>query len=63
MRGNDLKLETSRHTFDLLNFNFTFESPFTNTWNSTQFIAVASSVNSFKYRRDKFWKSQLHIHV
>ena len=56
-RGHDLCLEKFRSRNDLRKYFFT--NRVVNNWNSLpSHVMHADSVNSFKSRLDKFWKSQ-----
>jgi len=56
-RGNDLRLQKTRVTYDLLKYYFTNRA--LNIWNSLpNHVVLSDTVNMFKSRLDKFWKHQ-----
>jgi len=56
-RGNDLRLQKTRVTFDLRKYYFTNRA--LNNWNSLpNHVVLSDTVNMFKSRLDKLWQHQ-----
>ena len=56
-RGNDLRLQKTRVTYDLRKYYFTNRA--LNIWNSlSNHVVLSDTVNMFKSRLDKFWQHQ-----
>ena len=56
-RGNDLRLQKTRVTYDLRKYYFTNRA--LNNWNSLpNHVVLSDTVNMFKSRLDKFWQHQ-----
>ena len=56
-RGNHLRLQKTRVTYDLLRYYFTNRA--LNIWNSLpNHVVLSDTVNMFKSRLDKFWQYQ-----
>ena len=60
-RGNDLRLQKIRVIYDLRKYYFT--NRVLNIWNSLpNYVVLSDTVNTFKFRLDKFWQHQDVIH-
>jgi len=56
-RGNDLRLQKTRVTYDLRKYYFTNRA--LNNWNSLpNHVVLSDTVNMFKSRLDNFWQHQ-----